>query len=882
MPANRKTSRRPEQLRKAGSPHRLATMKQAIMVLGMHRSGTSALTRVLSLLGADLPKNVMGPGIGNDTGHWESADLVIIHDAMLDAAGTSWHDWRKVNPDWIGSAAAEAVKQQLLTVIRNDFTHSNLFTVKDPRICRFVPLWRDVLDRFDTTPVPVLPIRNPLEVAASLRRRNGFALTKSYLLWLRHTLDAERTTREMPRAIVTYDMLMDDWRALVARISETTDLRWPRRTDSTELAVDRFLADAHRHHVTDETQLNARADVTDWVKTTYGALLAMSRGPEREEHHRILDQVSAEFNKATTAFGLLLAGEIEDAEARIRDIDARIATIAGERDAAIAERDASLAEANNAFTQARQLATDYATRVRALDEELVATRGRAHEAETEAAARRQEAERRQQELEATRALLRESQTEAQRLAGESEQAQKQLDEARQVIKVINTERDAARTLAATRESDLATAHRRLLEALNDAQARAHELKHVSQELGDTTEQLQAAATDLQHLRSEAEKTTLLLADQNKALAATRADGEKTRRELGLTQSILRDARRENGLITAALEEAQRIVQDGRQERSQLGNELIATREVLYAAQAELQSVREVRDFLQCKADEATRAENEVTRLRATVQQTWAQAQRDLTARSEETARLQRELTSLRAEAEAERLKRQADEQKRRDAAQARRSVWPFSRLRQRAMTARQHQETEAIRRSGLFDPLWYLKRYPDVAATGQDPLMHYVLHGGAEGRDPHPLFDGKWYIAQYADYTVSCLSPLGHYVVEGVTKGYDPNPLFDTDWYLRQYPDIAASSLNPLHHFWTVGASHGLDPNPMFDTSWYLEKNPDVKRAGENPLAHYRTHGWREARAPHPLFDYRRHPGIKPGFSLDPLEEYLINRAASN
>ncbi|MBN9046499.1 MAG: hypothetical protein J0H18_12670 [Rhizobiales bacterium] len=115
-----------------------------------------------------------------------------------------------------------------------------------------------------------------------------------------------------------------------------------------------------------------------------------------------------------------------------------------------------------------------------------------------------------------------------------------------------------------------------------------------------------------------------------------------------------------------------------------------------------------------------------------------------------------------------------------------------------------------------------------------------------------------------------------------MTKGYDPNPLFDTDWYLRQYPDIAASSLNPLHHFWTVGASHGLDPNPMFDTSWYLEKNPDVKRAGENPLAHYRTHGWREARAPHPLFDYRRHPGIKPGFSLDPLEEYLINRAASN
>ena len=124
-------------------------------------------------------------------------------------------------------------------------------------------------------------------------------------------------------------------------------------------------AEVHRHHMTDEVQLNARADVTDWVKATYGTLLAMSRGPEQEEHHRALDQVSAEFNKAAAAFGLLLAGEIDDAQVRIHEADARVAAIADERDAPTPPSSTAklgLAETDRVLTQARQLATNNAAR----------------------------------------------------------------------------------------------------------------------------------------------------------------------------------------------------------------------------------------------------------------------------------------------------------------------------------------------------------------------------------------------------------------------------------------------------------------------------------------------------------------------------------------
>ena len=154
MAAKRKTVRLTKTARPASTPEQSpAPAKQAILVLGMHRSGTSALTRVLNLMGADLPKNIMGPGVGNDAGHWESSDLVVIHDDMLAAAGTSWHDWRAVNPDWITSATAESAKQRLLAVIRNDYTGSSLFAVKDPRICRFVMIWFDALRQFGAVPV---------------------------------------------------------------------------------------------------------------------------------------------------------------------------------------------------------------------------------------------------------------------------------------------------------------------------------------------------------------------------------------------------------------------------------------------------------------------------------------------------------------------------------------------------------------------------------------------------------------------------------------------------------------------------------------------------------------------------------------------------------
>src|SRR5262245_12867556 len=149
----RKRAGRAKQRMSAASVPRMSKSSRcAMLVLGMHRSGTSAVTRFISMLGADLPKNLMRANAFNEKGYWESDEIVAINDNILKAAGSSWDDWKAIRPDWFESSECVFYKQQLLDILDNDFSNSSLFVVKDPRICRLVPLWLDVLKRFGAEP----------------------------------------------------------------------------------------------------------------------------------------------------------------------------------------------------------------------------------------------------------------------------------------------------------------------------------------------------------------------------------------------------------------------------------------------------------------------------------------------------------------------------------------------------------------------------------------------------------------------------------------------------------------------------------------------------------------------------------------------------------
>ena len=210
------------------SSSRASSHRVGLLVLGMHRSGTSALSRLLNIFGASLPARLIAANHGNEEGHWESATIAEFNDRILDSAGSRWNDCQPINPDWYNSLVHRGFAAQARELLLSEFEDSPLFVFKDPRNCRIARFWLDALDAEAITPAIIVPIRHPDEVAGSLERRDAMGIGYGHLLWLRHVLDAEAGTRGRNRLFTTYHELLADWRNVMKKFSEHFDLIWPR------------------------------------------------------------------------------------------------------------------------------------------------------------------------------------------------------------------------------------------------------------------------------------------------------------------------------------------------------------------------------------------------------------------------------------------------------------------------------------------------------------------------------------------------------------------------------------------------------------------------------------------------------------------------------
>ncbi|HVK41000.1 MAG TPA: hypothetical protein VM471_00855 [Phenylobacterium sp.] len=251
---------------------------------------------------------------------------------------------------------------------------------------------------------------------------------------------------------------------------------------------------------------------------------------------------------------------------------------------------------------------------------------------------------------------------------------------------------------------------------------------------------------------------------------------------------------------------------------------------------------------------------------------------------------------------------------------ARSGLWEEGGLRHMAAYARRGADP-AVQPAAIFDQAWYLKGRSDLTGARASPLVHYLLHGGAEGASPHPLFDSEYYASRNAaELAAAGLTPLEHFVRVGAAQGRDPHPLFSIEHYVRQAPDLIAAGGDPITHYlqvgWrrglsphplfaadfyaaqmagapetpplvhylTLGADQGLRPHPLFDPDWYRGQYPDVVEGGFEPLSHYAASGGAEGRHPSPWFDAVRYIALR-GADLapgrNPLTDYLQGGAWS-
>ncbi len=187
------------------------SVRRAILILGMHRSGTSAVGAALSVCGVDFGEHLMKatPGV-NEKGFWEHIDIAEIHDQLLLELGSSWDDVRPLPPTWEKTSEAQRAMQSLRAVIDRDFSNIPLWGVKDPRLCRLLPLWHILLSEMDIDAGYVITLRHPVEVMLSLEKRDGFSQAKALHLYATHLLNAEYWTRGYKRMFVQYGDLIQN------------------------------------------------------------------------------------------------------------------------------------------------------------------------------------------------------------------------------------------------------------------------------------------------------------------------------------------------------------------------------------------------------------------------------------------------------------------------------------------------------------------------------------------------------------------------------------------------------------------------------------------------------------------------------------------------
>jgi len=266
------------------------------LVLGMHRSGTSATTQLLALAGAQLPDNVMPGDEHNAKGYFEPWRIAVFNDKRLRAGGGAWDDafaypYVEVvdEADW---------REQARALFREEFGEATYPLMKDPRVSLLMPLWRSVLDAEGLQARCVIPVRHPLAVAGSLARRDEFPTAKSVLLWTAYMLAAEAGSADLPRAFVDYDALLADWRTEVARMEAALGSSLPALTDEAAREIDGFLSADLRHNAAEDSLAElgevgvVAQGVYDWMKAA-----AAGARPDRaplERAHDLLARMKAE------------------------------------------------------------------------------------------------------------------------------------------------------------------------------------------------------------------------------------------------------------------------------------------------------------------------------------------------------------------------------------------------------------------------------------------------------------------------------------------------------------------------------------------------------------------------------------------------------------
>ncbi len=268
--------------------------RRIVVLLGMHRAGTSVTMNVLNALGVPLSDDLMPPTNFNAKGYFESLEISKVHDEILKLFGMLWSSSTITHPlpaNWWRLPQVAPFKAQLTQIVSREFDKAgSLWGFKDPRTARLLPLWLEIIDELHLEPKYVLVTRHPTDVARSLHERERVNPIHAELLWIEHNVDALVNTQGKIDAIVEYRRWFDDPREQAIYLIDRIGLGRP---DNLQEILDGIVSPDLQHHSTSDRTFNL-----PYCSELYDALL--QRDKPRLEALTNFFQVTRNFSQVVT------------------------------------------------------------------------------------------------------------------------------------------------------------------------------------------------------------------------------------------------------------------------------------------------------------------------------------------------------------------------------------------------------------------------------------------------------------------------------------------------------------------------------------------------------------------------------------------------------
>ncbi|WP_319581966.1 glycoside hydrolase family 99-like domain-containing protein [uncultured Pseudodesulfovibrio sp.] len=241
-----------------------------VLHTGMHRSGTSLMASGLNALGVFMGDKLISPKTDNPKGFFEDLDILLLHRALLESFGEDPDHGLTLfgRNDFFENGHSDHITQ-LESVIVDRCKSHRLWGVKDPRLCLLLPLWLPALKAAGATTRIIFSLRNPLDVARSLNRRNGFTLKQGLLMWLQYVYSFACNVGEHPVLVVSYENILDDPEIELKRAAKYLQINFDSHADTVVDYCSTFVDKGLRHHQSSPEELCEASGKIPVIKKAY-------------------------------------------------------------------------------------------------------------------------------------------------------------------------------------------------------------------------------------------------------------------------------------------------------------------------------------------------------------------------------------------------------------------------------------------------------------------------------------------------------------------------------------------------------------------------------------------------------------------------------------